>query len=201
MAKGKTVRIRQELVQEVRREVEKGKYQSLSEFVSDAIRLRLQQAAKERVSEYLKQDAQNRILQTRGSLFFTLKHVWIKLTPQGTATLGVSDFFESWLRGIVYIGGFKEGDNVTKDQPFGTIETAFEWPLNGTHDLYSPINGKIVKVNQAVLGDPFILNGNPYQWIVEVQPHSPQFRTELDNLLSFEDYTQNITHTRGQSIL
>lgn len=192
MPKWKTVRIGQELIEEATKEVEKSQYQSLSEFVSEAMRLRLQTLAKERIPEYLERDEQSRILQTQGQLLYTPKHIWVKLTPQGNITLGVSDFFESRLKGIVYVGNFKEGDNVSKDEPFGTIETVAEWPLNVIHDLYSPIDGKIVKVNKGVLDDPYILNGNPYQWIVEVHPNNPQFHKELDKLLTFEKYKKLI---------
>ncbi len=193
MAKSKAVRIRQELLEEVKREVEKGQYPSLSEFVSEAIRVRLQALAKERIPEYLERDEQGRILQLQGQLLYTPKHIWVKLTPQGNVQLGVSDYFESQLKGIVYVGNFEEGDNVSKDEPFGTIETVAYWPLNVIHDLYSPIDGKIVKVNKDVLDDPYILNGDPYQWIVEVQPNDPEFNKELDKLLSFEEYKKLIT--------
>lgn len=192
MSKWKSVRVRQELVEEVKKEVEKGQCQSLSEFVSEAIRNRLQTLAEERIPKYLERDEQSRILQLQGQLLYTPKHIWVKLTPQGNVKLGVSDYFENQLKGIVYVGNFEEGDNVYKDKPFGTVETIGGWPLV-IHDLHSPIDGKIVKVNKAVIDDPYILNGDPYQWIVEVQPNDPKFNKELDKLLSFEEYKKLIT--------
>ncbi|MCZ2856469.1 MAG: hypothetical protein O2U62_05200, partial [Candidatus Bathyarchaeota archaeon] len=84
-----------------------------------------------------------------------------------------------------------------KEEPFGMVETVAWWWI---HDLYSPIDGKIVKVNKAVIDDPFILNGDPYQWIVEVQPTNrelagaqPELDKELDELLSFQEYKKLIT--------
>jgi len=68
------------------------------------------------------------------------------------------------------------------------------WPLV-IHDLYSPIDGKIVKVNKAVIDDPYILNGNPHQWIVEIQPNDPVFNRELDKLMSFKEYKKLVTKT------
>lgn len=190
MPKGKAVRIQQELVEEIKKEVEKGQYQSLSEFVSDAIRLRLQKVAKERVSEYIERDTYSRTIQLQAKLFYTSKHIWAKLTPQGNVRLGVSYYFENQLEGIVHVETVKEGENVSKDEPFGTLETVAWWWI---HDLCSPIDGKIVRVNKDVLDDPYILNGNPYQWIVEVQPNNQEFDKELDKLLNFEEYKKLIT--------
>jgi glycine cleavage system H protein len=132
-----------------------------------------------------------------GQLFYTSKHIWVKLTAQGNVELGVSDYFQSQLEGIVHVETLKAGEKVTKEEPFGMVETVAWWWI---HDLYSPIDGKIVKVNKAVIDDPFILNGDPYQWIVEVQPTNrelagaqPELDKELDELLSFQEYKKLIT--------
>jgi glycine cleavage system H protein len=200
MPKWKAVRVRQELLEEAKKEVEKSQYPSLSEFVSEAIRLRLQTVAKERVSEYLERERM--ISKLQGQLFYTPKHIWVKLTPQGNIELGVSDYFQSQLEGIVHVETLKEGENVTKEEPFGMVETVAWWWI---HDLYSPIDGKIVKVNKAVIDDPFILNGDPYQWIVEVQPSNrefggayPEFDKELDELLSFQEYKKLINQLEAR---
>ncbi|UCF58411.1 MAG: hypothetical protein JSV15_04865 [Candidatus Bathyarchaeota archaeon] len=200
MAKFKAVRIRQELLEEAEKEVEKSQYPSLSEFVSEAIRLRLQTVAKERISEYLERE--RTISKLPGQLFYTPKHTWVKLTPQGNVKLGVSDYFQSQLEGIVHVETLKAGENVTKEKPFGTVETVAWWWI---HDIYSPIDGKIVEINKAVIDDPFILNGNPYQWIVEIQPKNPEFARahpefdkELNELLGFEEYKKLIVELEAR---
>ncbi len=187
MAKMKVVRLRQELVEEIEKEVEKSQYPGLSEFVSEAIRLRLQTLTKQRIQEYIERDEQSRIVHVQGQLLYTPKHIWVKMTTRGTARLGISDYFEKQLQGIVYVGNFEEGDTVSKDKPFGTVETVGGWPLV-IHDLHSPIDGKIVKVNKAVLDDPYVLNGDPLQWIIEIQPSSTESTRELDKLMSFKEY-------------
>jgi len=187
MAKMKVVRLRQELVEEIEKEVEKSQYPGLSEFVSEAIRLRLQTLTKQRIQEYIERDEQSRIVHVQGQLLYTPKHTWVKMTTQGTAQLGISDYFEKQLQGIVYVGNFEEGDTISKDKPFGTVETVGGWPLV-IHDLYSPIDGKIVKVNKAVIDDPYVLNGDPHQWIIEIQPSGPESNRELDKLMSFKEY-------------
>ncbi len=128
----------------------------------------------------------------QGQLLYTPKHIWLEVTPQENVRFGISDYFENQLKGVVYVGNFEEGDNVYKDKPFGTVETMGGWPLV-IHDLYSPIDGKIVKVNKAVIDDPYILNGNPHQWIVEIQPNDPEFNRELDKLMSFKEYKKLVT--------
>jgi len=183
VAKWKAVRVRQEVLEEAKKEVEKSQYPSLSEFVSEAIRLRLRGLAKKHMAH---------------QLLYTPRHIWVRLTPEGSVKLGVSDYFESHLRGIVYVGDFEEGDNVSSGEPFGTIETVAWWPLV-IHDLISPIDGKIVKVNKAVIDDPYILNGDPHQWMVEVQPNDPGFTKELNKLLSFEEYKKLTTKLEGKS--
>ena len=193
MPKWRAVRIRQELVEEVKKEVEKSQYKSLSEFVSDAIRLRMQTLAKERVSEYLERDRKSRIPQLQAQLFYTPKHIWAKATPQRNVKLGITDYFQGQLKQVVNIRTDKAGEKVSKDEPFGVVET---WWF--TYDLYSPLNGKIVSVNKTVIDDPFTLNVDPYQWIVEVQPEYTEVDSWMNRLLSLEGYKKLIMKLEGR---
>ncbi len=187
MGKWKNVRVRQELLEEVEKEVEKEQYQSLSEFVSEAVQARLESAAKDRVGEYLERDKQSRIEAVEGQLGYTHKHTWVEVTTQGNLRVGVTDYFSSKLKGVVYVGTSELGDDVFKDQPLGTVETVAGWPFV-IHDIISPINGKIVKINKEIVDDPYLLNGSTLQWIVEIQPNSANPRNDLENLLNFEEY-------------
>ena len=193
MPKWKAVRIRQELLEGVKEEVEKSQYQSLSEFVSEAVRLRLQKLAKERVSEYLERDRKSRILYRRHPLFYTPKHIWVQTTLQRNVKIGITDYFQAQLKEIVNIQTDKAGEKVSKDEPFGVIET---WWF--THDLYSPLNGKIVSVNKKVIDDPFILNADPYQWIVEVEPTHTEVNSWMNGLLSLGEYKKLVTKLEGR---
>lgn len=188
MAKSKAVRIRQELLEEAKKEVEKGHYQSLSQFVSESIRTRLQTLAKERVSEYLERDRHSRIPQLQAQLFYTPKHTWAQATSQGNVRIGITDHYIAQLKEIVNIQTEEVGEKVSKDETFGVVET---WWF--TYDLHSPINGKIVSVNKAVIEDPFILNVDPYQWIVEVRPSHTEVNSWTNNLLSLGEYQRIAT--------
>jgi len=188
MAKLKAVRIRQELLEKAKKEVEKGKYQSLSEFVSEAIRLRMQTLAKERIPEYLERDRYSRISRLKTQLFYTSKHIWAQVTPEGNIKVGVTDYFQSQAKEIAYVKTDKVGEKVSKDEPFGVVET---WWF--VYDLYSPLNGKIVSVNKAVIDDPFTLNADPYQWIVEVEPTHAEVNLWMNGLLSLGEYKKLVT--------
>ncbi len=193
MAKLKAVRIRQELLEQAKKEVERGQYQTLSDFVSEAIRLQMQKLTKERVSEYLERDRYSRVPQLQAQLFYTPKHIWAQTTPQGNVKIGITDYFQGQLKEIVNIRTEEAGVNVSKDEPFGVVET---WWF--TYDLYSPLNGKIVSINKAVVNDPFTMNVDPYQWIVEVEPTQAEVNSWMDGLLSSGEYRKVVTKPEGR---
>ncbi len=193
MAKLKAVRIRQELLEQAKKEVERGQYQTLSDFVSEAIRLQMQKLTKERISEYLERDRYSRVPQLQAQLFYTPKHIWAQTTPQGNVKIGITDYFQGQLKEIVNIRTEEAGVNVSKDEPFGVVET---WWF--TYDLYSPVNGKIVSINKAVVNDPFTMNVDPYQWIVEVEPTQAEVNSWMDGLLSSGEYRKVVTKPEGR---
>jgi len=188
MPKRKAVRVQQELLDEIKKEVAKSEYRSLSEFVSDAIRLRLQTLAKERVQEYLVRDRKSRYPELQSRLFYTPRHIHVQPTLQGNARIGITDYFQSQLKEIVNIQTYNVGDKVSRDEPFGVVET---WWF--TYDLYSPLNGKIVSINKEVIEDPFVLNVEPSQWILEVQPEYSEADSWMNGLLDLEDYEKLVT--------
>ena len=165
MAKWTGVRVKQELVEEIKKEVEKGGYQGLSEFVSEAIQQRLQALAKQRVSEYLERDRAVGVPQPQGQMLRTSDNVWARQTPEGVVEVGVTEYFQKQVKEIVNVQTDVVGDDVVEGKPFGVAES---WWF--TYDLYAPLSGKIVAVNVTVLEDPLTLNADPSQWIVKVQP-------------------------------
>ncbi|NIO36133.1 hypothetical protein GTO27_00340 [Candidatus Bathyarchaeota archaeon] len=193
MPKWKAVRVRQEILEGVKKEVEKSQYKSLSQFVSEAIRLRMQTLAKERIPEYLERDRKTRVLYRRHPLFYTPKHTYAQSTPQENVKIGITDYFQAQLKEIVNIQTDKVGEKVSREEPFGVVET---WWF--TYDLYSPLNGKIISTNKRVIDDPFILNTDPYQWVVEVQPTSTEADSWMNGLLDAEEYRKLVTKLEGR---
>ncbi len=181
MGKWKAVRIKQELVEEVRKEVEKSEYKGLSEFVSEAIQNRLQELAKQRVTEYLERDGAARAPQLQPQLFYSPRHMWAQITREGQVEIGVTEYFQKQLKEIVNIRTDIVGKEVSKDEPFGVAES---WWF--TYDLYSPLDGKITAVNEKIAEDPLSLNADPSTWIVKVQPENT--KTWANDMLSSQKY-------------
>jgi len=194
MAKWKAVRVKQELVEQVRKEVERSEYKGLSEFVSDAIRQRLQTLAKQRVSEYLERDKIARTPQLQGKYFYTPHHIWTQMTPEGTVEVGITDYFQNQLKEIVNIRTEIIGGVASKDKPFGVAES---WWF--TYDLYSPINGDIVAVNEKVIENPFILNVDPSLWVVKIQPDPAETNSWMNTLLDFQKYQKLVAKPSAQT--
>jgi len=193
MQKWKTVRVRQELVEEMKKELPKTEYKSLSTFVSEAIQSRLQTLAKEAIPKYLERERKTRVPQLQEQTFYTPKHIWAQATPQGKTKIGVTDYFQGQAKEIVHIKTDEVGEKVSKDEPFGVVET---WWF--VYDLYPPLNGKIVGVNKTVIDDPFTLNADPYQWIVEVEPAPTEVNTWMNGLLGLGEYKNLVTKVEGE---
>lgn len=188
----KAIRVRHELLEKVKKEVERTEYKSLSEFVSDAVRLRLQALAKERLQEYLQRDRESRASHLEARLFYTPRHIHAQMTPQGNVKVGMTDYLRARLKEIVNIRTDGVGEEVCDDEPFGVVETW--WFI---YDLYSPLNGKIVSVNREVIEDPFSLNVDPYQWILEVQPEDTEANSWMNGLLSLREYKELVARLEG----
>jgi glycine cleavage system H protein len=186
MKKWKAVRVRQELVDQVAEEVQKSGYDSLSDFVSDAIRNRLQTLAKQRVSKYLERDKTIRTPLIQNEVY-TPRHVWARETSGGNIAIGITKYFQYKLKDIVNIRTDAVGKHVRKDEPFGVLES---WWF--TYDLYSPLSGKIVGINTEVMENPFILNADPSMWVVEIQPESTESTSWINDTLQLDEYKELI---------
>lgn len=187
MSKRQAVRVKRELLDEVKKEVDRSEYKSLSEFVSDAIQLRLQTLAKDRIPEYLDRDRKIGVAQSRAHLFCSSKHTFAQAAPRGNVRIGITEYFQSQAKEIVNIQTESAGEEVLKGEPFGVAESAWF-----TYDLCSPVNGRIVSVNQDVAEDPFVLNVDPQRWILEVQPKQTEVDSWMEGLLSLPEYKELI---------
>jgi glycine cleavage system H protein len=180
MPEWRTIRIRQELVVAAKRTLEKNQYQSLSEFVSEAIRLRLDELKQpEKIAE---KQIEYPLVHER--LLYTPNHMWIMVTPEGNTRVGLSDYAQRHLRGIASIQTDPIGSVVKKKESFGVVET---WMF--MFDLYSPISGKIIKLNKTLQDEPYIVNKDPYEagWIAEIKPN---------NLIALEEELRNLMKQR-----
>jgi glycine cleavage system H protein len=118
-------------------------------------------------------------------LRYTHDHEWLRAA--GTAwRVGITQFAVDQLGDITIVDLPKQGDQVTKGQRFGTIES-----VKSVSDLYAPVSGRVIAVNAALTDSPEQINTEPYGagWMIEIEPND---KTEIDELLSHDAYTQHV---------
>ena len=189
----KTISIRRELIKEVEEIIKTGRYRSISEFVSEAIRLRLEELMRTQGIPVIKR---KETLATPETLLYTPKHTWCQITLEGNVRVGISDYAQKHLKGLANIRTELVGKEVNKMEPFGVAET---WMF--MFDLYAPVSGKIVKVNEKLKNEPHIVNEDPYNagWIVEIKPkNSIILEQEFNSLLGYREYNQWVGKLEGR---
>lgn len=124
-------------------------------------------------------------------LKYSKDHVWVRLEEDGTVTMGITDSAQEELGEVVYIELPEEGDEITKDEMFGSIESS-----KAVNDLYAPITGTVVDVNTELIDSPEIVNEDCYHegWIARLQPSK---RGELRTLLASEEYEEHVKEHSG----
>lgn len=118
-------------------------------------------------------------------LRYTHDHEWLRAA--GTAwRVGITQFAVDQLGDITLVDLPKEGDLLTKGQRFGTIES-----VKSVSDLYAPVSGKVVAINDRLRSEPEQINSEPYGggWMIEIEPTE---QAELDELLAPEAYNAHV---------
>jgi glycine cleavage system H protein len=113
-------------------------------------------------------------------LRYTDDHEWV--TGEGeTLKIGITDYAQDQMGDIVFVEAPEVGDELSKGDEFGTIES-----VKAVSELYMPISGEIVAVNEDLDDGPELVNEDPYkQWLIEIKPSDP---SELEGLLTLEAY-------------
>ena len=97
------------------------------------------------------------------------------------AYVGISEFAARQLGNVVYVDMPEADDDVVKGEDFGAIES-----VKAASDLYSPVSGAVVEINENLIDNPLLVNEDPMNnWIIKVEMSDP---SELDSLLSPDDY-------------
>jgi glycine cleavage system H protein len=114
-------------------------------------------------------------------LKYTKDHEWTR-AKGGLVVVGVTFHAQDALGDVVYVELPKVGATVAAGQAFGVIEST-----KAVSELFAPISGKVVKVNDALVDAPQAVNTDPYEsgWIIEVEPSDP---TQLSTLLDADAY-------------
>ena len=113
-------------------------------------------------------------------LKYTKTHEWVKVEGKNVK-IGITYHAQEQLHDIVYVELPNVGDEIAKGDNLGVVES-----VKAASDIYAPISGKVVAVNDEVVNSPELLNQDPYKnWLVEMEITNP---SELDELLSAEEY-------------
>ncbi|HUS27944.1 MAG TPA: glycine cleavage system protein GcvH [Kofleriaceae bacterium] len=118
-------------------------------------------------------------------LKYTPDHEWLK--AQGSSwRVGITQFAVDQLGDITLVDLPKEGDQVTKGQRFGTVES-----VKSVSDLYAPVSGRVVSINAALKDSPEDVNGDPYGkgWMIELEAND---KAEVDELMDATAYTAHV---------
>lgn len=194
MSEWRTVSVRQELIEEIEKIVKTGLYRSVSEFVAEAIRLRLEELMRTRG---IPAERRKEVLaKVQEQLLYSPKHVWSQITPEGNIRIGLTDYAARHLKGIAHVMTEPVGKEVKKMEPVGMVET---WMF--MFDIYAPVSGKIVKVNEALKAEPYLINEDPYGegWILEIKPkNSLVLEEELKDLLTAREYNKWVSKIEGR---
>lgn len=121
-----------------------------------------------------------------GGLRYTKEHEWVHM-EDNIATIGITDFAQESLGDVTYIQLPKEGEMISKNDPFGVVES-----VKAVSDLYSPVTGRVIEVNQPLLDAPELVNQDPYSdgWMVKVEVKDTSDAEDLMDPGSYKEYIE-----------
>lgn len=116
---------------------------------------------------------------------YSKEHEWAKLHG-GLAIIGITDYAQEQLGDIVYVELPQPGDTLRQFESFGIIES-----VKAASDLWAPISGEVVAVNEELVDRPELVNEDPYEggWLLKVHP---QDESEMDALMTSEEYEAHL---------
>ena len=118
----------------------------------------------------------------RKELKYMSSHEWARIEDDGTVTIGISDHAQEALGDVVYVETPEVGSTVNAGEEAGVVES-----VKAASDIYSPITGEVIAVNEALEDAPETVNSSPYDdgWFFKVKPSD---LSELDDALDADGY-------------
>ncbi len=119
-------------------------------------------------------------------LKFSKEHEWIKIDSEGVATVGITDHAQELLGDMVYVELPEVSNHVAIGDETGVVES-----VKAASDIYAPLSGEIVEVNEALADEPELVNSDPYNegWLYKM---SVADEADLDALLAADEYADLI---------
>lgn len=119
-------------------------------------------------------------------LKYVASHEWLRLEDDGTITVGITDHAQDLLGDVVFVELPEVGDTVAVDDEIAVVES-----VKAASDVYAPLSGEIVAINENLEDEPEIINSDPYGdgWFFKIKPLNAD---DYDELLSAEDYQNEL---------
>ncbi|MGH7506610.1 MAG: glycine cleavage system protein GcvH [Longimicrobiales bacterium] len=124
---------------------------------------------------------------TPTELLYTEEHEYLKKTDaEGVYFVGITDYAQGELGDVVYVELPSVGESFSRSAVFGSVEA-----VKAVSDLYSPVTGEVIEVNEALSNDPALVNSDPYGkgWMLKIRVTDA---AELDALLGPEEYAKHV---------
>lgn len=115
-------------------------------------------------------------------LKYVASHEWLKLEADGIITVGITDHAQDLLGDVVFVELPEVGTAVEADQEIAVVES-----VKAASDVYAPISGEIVEINDELVDSPELANEDPYgkAWFFKIKPSNP---SDYDGLMSADEY-------------
>ncbi|MEH7418929.1 glycine cleavage system protein GcvH [Neobacillus drentensis] len=114
---------------------------------------------------------------------YSEEHEWVKIEGE-KVRIGITDFAQHELGDIVFVELPEIGAELTVNEPFGSVES-----VKTVSELYAPVSGKVVEINEDLSDNPEFVNESPYEkaWMIVIEPSNV---SEVDNLMTSEQYEE-----------
>jgi glycine cleavage system H protein len=125
-------------------------------------------------------------------LKYNSEHSWLRLETDNLGRVGITQYAQEQLKDVVYVELPEIGTVVNHMEPFGIIES-----VKATNDLYSPVSGEVIEVNESLKDEPGRINEDPYElgWMIVIRLSIIE---ELNQLMSAVDYQAFISGRTGR---
>lgn len=119
-------------------------------------------------------------------LKYVASHEWLRLEDDGTITVGITEHAQDLLGDIVFVELPEVGDTVAADDEIAVVES-----VKAASDVYAPITGEIVAINESLEDEPEIINSDPYGdgWFFKIKPDNVD---DYESLLTAEEYQNEL---------
>jgi len=126
------------------------------------------------------------------NLKYSKEHEWVMMVEDGVALIGITEFAQSELGDVVYVELPEVGEKITKDDPFGSVES-----VKAVSDLFAPVSGTVIEVNDSLPDSPELVNEDSYGdgWMIKVQMSDIE---ELKDLLAQDEYGEFVERQKEE---